>query len=120
MRIGLALCSLLATLAGCAVTTTADNTGARLPTGVTLLKSDKDSCAGVVHVDDRSSSSSREIVVRSGENASFKVGAEPIGWTCIGDTRAASERLSCPERTSYVRITRPSAGEDFLVECYGS
>lgn len=118
MRTGLALCAFIATLAGCATSTTNDTTGARLPTGVTLLKSEKDSCTGVVHVD-QGSSGSREIVVRSGQNASFRVDDEPVGWTCIGETKAQSDRVSCPSRTSYVRITRPAAGDDFLVECYG-
>lgn len=117
MRTGLALCAFVATLAGCATTTTSDTTGARLPTGVTLLKSEKDSCAGVVHVD-QGTSGSREVTVRAGQNASFKVDAEPVGWTCIGETRAQNDRLTCPSRTSYVRITR-AAGDDFLVECYG-
>ena len=119
MRTGLALCAFLATLAGCAGTTTNDSTGARLPNGVTLLKSEKDNCTGVVHVD-RGTAGSNEIVVRSGQNAAFKVDEEPVGWTCIGDTRAQSDRLTCPTRTSYVRITRPASGDEFLVECYGS
>jgi hypothetical protein len=118
MRTGLAICAFVATLAGCAGTPTHDSTGAQLPTGVTLLKSEKDSCTGVVHVD-RGTSASNEIVVRAGQNASFKVDDEPVGWTCIGETKAQSDRLSCPTRTSYVRITRPAAGDDFLVECYG-
>jgi len=119
MRTGLALCAFLAMLAGCAGTSTNDSTGARLPNGVTLLKSEKDNCTGVVHVD-RGNSGSNEIVVRSGQNASFKVDEEPVGWTCIGDTKAQSDRLECPSRTSYVRITRPASGDEFLVECYGS
>jgi hypothetical protein len=108
----------LATLAGCAGTST-NNTAGALPNGVTLLKSEKDNCTGVVHVD-RGTAGSNEIVVRTGQNASFKVDEEPVGWTCIGDTKAESDRLTCPSRTSYVRITRPASGEQFLVECYGA
>ena len=114
LYIGLALLP----LAGCAVSTT-DTTGARLPTGVTLLESDRNTCAGVVHVDTHSVSSTREIVVRPGQNAAFRVGGEQIQWTCIGEANANDDQLQCPERTTYVRITRPAAGQDFLVECYG-
>jgi hypothetical protein len=115
LSLGLALLP----LAGCAVSTGADPTGARLPTGVTLLESDRNTCAGVVHVDEHSVSSTREIVVRPGQNASFRVGGEQIQWTCIGEANADDDRLQCPDRTTYVRITRPAAGQDFLVECYG-
>ncbi|HET7132146.1 MAG TPA: hypothetical protein VFJ95_07855 [Gammaproteobacteria bacterium] len=116
MRIGLALCTCLATLAGCAATSTNDS-GARLPTGVTLLRSEKDSCTGVVHVD--KGARNDEIVVKSGQNASFRVDSDRVGWTCIGESKAQSDRLNCPDRTSYVRITRPANDDDFLVECYG-
>jgi hypothetical protein len=107
-------------LAGCAVTGDSnDATGARLPAGVTLLESDQDRCAGVVHVDDRSTSTSREIVVRQGQNAAFRVDGDPVRWTCIGETTANEDRVVCPDETSYVRITRPAASEEFLVECFG-
>jgi hypothetical protein len=111
----------LVPLAGCAVSGSGDDaTGARLPAGVTLLESDQDSCAGVVHVDDRSSSSSREIVVRPGQNAAFRVDDDDaVRWTCIGETNAREDRVVCPDETSYVRITRPAATEEFLVECFG-
>jgi len=71
---------------------------------------------GVVHVD-HGTSGSNEIVVRTGQNASFKVDDEPVGWTCIGDTKAESDRLACP---SHVRITPPASGEEFLAECYAA
>jgi hypothetical protein len=116
------ICGLsLLTIAGCATSSTGtDPTGARLPTGVTLLESDRDSCSGVVHVDESSVSSAREVVVRPGQNASFKVDTDEIEWTCIGEADADAERLQCPDRTTYVRISRPAAGQEFLVECYGS
>ncbi len=116
LRFGL----LLLPLAGCAVTSTGtDATGARLPTGVTLLESDSNRCEGVVHVDEDSVSSSREIVVRQGQNTSFKAGADQIAWTCIGTSTADQGRLQCPDRTTHVRITRATTGDQFLVECYG-
>ena len=62
LYIGLALLP----LAGCAVSTT-DTTGARLPSGVTLLESDRNTCAGVVHVETRTVSSSGAVVGRGGE-----------------------------------------------------
>lgn len=110
----------LLTVAGCAATSGTDPANARLPTGVTLLESDRNSCTGVVHVDERAVSSSREVVVRAGENASFRVDDDDIEWTCIGEADADSERLQCPDRTTYVRITRPAAGNELLLECYGS
>jgi transcription elongation GreA/GreB family factor len=105
-------------LVGCVTTANVDDDArdARLPTGVTLLDSNREECNGVVHVDDNSRS---EIVVNQGQNATFAVdGDEDVEWTCVGGASAASERLECPEATSHVRITR-SAGDDLLLECYG-
>ncbi len=110
-----------ALLAGCA-TVGSDETGARLPTGVTLLDSNTDRCSGTVHVDERSAAS-RDIVLRPGENAAFRVDDRDrdrrIEWTCIGQSSSDRDSVSCPDRTSYVRITRPSNGDQMLVECYG-
>ena len=110
----------ISALAGCATTSgSSDNATARLPTGVTLLESDQDRCAGVVHVDDGSVRNSREVAIRPGQDAAFRVDRDRIEWTCIGESSTDSDEVDCPERTSYVRITRPAAGEEFLVECYG-
>jgi hypothetical protein len=108
-----------ATLAGCATGTSGSSTGAvRLPAGVTLLESDQDRCSGVVHLDEGSVRSSREIAIRPGQDAAFRVESDRIEWTCIGETTTNSDAVECPDRTAYVRITRPPAGEEFLVECY--
>jgi hypothetical protein len=115
----LSFCVAFGLLAGCASTGSNDDGTARLPTGVKLLDSDRNTCNGVVHVDKRSVASSREIVVRPGQNAAFKNEGDRIDWTCIGQSSSNDERTSCPDRTSYVRITRPAEGDSLLVECYG-
>jgi hypothetical protein len=109
---------LLMVMAGCATTGPTDETGARLPDGVTLLESTQDRCSGVVHVNEGPRDAG-EIVLRPGQNASFRVADERIEWVCIGDDSTSDDNLNCPDETSHVRITRPSAGEQFLVECYG-
>lgn len=111
-------CGLLVTLAGCATTGPTDTTGARLPDGVTLLESDQNRCAGVVHINE-GPSGSRTIVLRPGQNASFRVRDERIEWTCIGENSSSDGRVDCPDATSHARITRPAAGDQFLLECYG-
>ena len=106
-------------LAGCFASTGVDGSARdlRLPTGVTLLDSTREECSGVVHVDD---DSRNEIVVNQGQNVTFEVdGDEEIEWTCVGGASADSDELECPEDTSHVRITRSSAGDDLLLECYG-
>jgi hypothetical protein len=118
MRTTTLLCAFVAVLAGCATTGPTDETGARLPDGVTLLESAQDRCTGIVHVNGGPRSSG-EIVLRPGENASFRVSDERIEWVCIGEDSTNDDDLNCPDDTSHVRITRPAAGEQFLVECYG-
>ena len=76
--VGLSLCVSLGLLAGCATSSSEDST-ARLPTGVKLLDSDRDTCDGVVHVNSRSVASSREVVVRPGQNAAFELGRQSRG-----------------------------------------
>jgi len=111
-------CGVLTVLAGCATTGPTDETGARLPDGVTLLESTQDRCSGIVHVNEGPRGSD-EVVLRPGENASFRVSDERIEWVCIGESSTSDDDIDCPDDTSYVRITRPSAGEQFLLECYG-
>ena len=122
------LTALAALTAGCVYgsnTSQSDARNARLPTGVTLLASKGNDCAGTVAIDDSVvAGSSREgLVVQRGENATFKVSAEAyddvqIKWTCVGTTASERETVNCPDETSYVRITR-AEGDDFLLECYG-
>ena len=115
---------------GCAVTTTTDEDArsARLPTGVTLLDSNRNQCAGSVAIDERSIGSERrsDLVIQRGQNAVFEIDTDSdidddvdIGWTCVGAADADRETTECPDETSYVRITRASTGNEFLLECYG-
>jgi hypothetical protein len=123
-----ALVAALAVLgAGCATTTTDDDArSARLPTGVTLLDSDRNECAGAVTIDETSVANARrsDLVIQRGQNATFEVDAErdedvEIEWTCVGSSDTDRDTVECPEDTSHVRVTRASTGNDFLLECYG-
>src|SRR5262245_61493880 len=113
--------------AGCVSPQTSDEDArtARLPTGVTLLDSKRETCSGPVAIDDRVIAGAREdLVVQRGENATFDIDAQDeddnveIRWTCVGDVAAEREAVRCPDDTSHVRITR-ATGNDFLLECYG-
>ena len=114
--------------AGCATTTTSDEDArsARLPTGVTLLESDRNECAGSVAIDESSIASARraDLVIQRGQNAVFEIDADDnddveIDWTCVGTADTDRETSECPDDTSHVRITRASTGDEFLLECYG-
>ena len=126
----LCLAAVAAFSSGCAVTSEQDASARpqRLPTGVTLLDSDRKECDGSVAIDERAVSNARgsDLVLQRGQNAIIEVDANTndddveIGWTCVGSASAARNVAECPDETSHVRITRDSAGDDFLVECYGS
>jgi hypothetical protein len=113
--------------AGCVTTATnEDARSARLPTGVTLLESDSNRCAGAVSIDERSIASARrsDLVIQRGQNATFTIDADDdddveIDWTCVGSATADRETAECPDDTTHVRITRDSTDDDFLLECYG-
>jgi hypothetical protein len=114
--------------AGCATSTTTDEDArtARLPTGVTLLESDRNECEGSVAIDESVVSSSRraDLVIQRGQNATFEIDADPdddvdVEWTCVGAANAERETVECPEDTTHVRVTRASTGDEFLLECYG-
>jgi hypothetical protein len=114
--------------AGCAFTTTTDEDArtARLPTGVTLLESDRNECEGAVAIDERAISSSgrADLVIQAGQNATFEVDVDSdedveIDWTCVGTAAAERDTIECPDETTHVRITRATTGDEFLLECYG-
>jgi hypothetical protein len=114
--------------AGCATTTATDEDAraARLPTGVTLLDSDRNECAGSVAIDETSIASARraDLVIQRGQNAVFEIDVDDnedveIEWTCVGAADTDRETVECPDETSHVRITRASTGNEFLLECYG-
>ena len=102
-----------------------DARSARLPTGVTLLDSSREECAGSVALDDSVMASARreDLVIQRGQNGTFEIDADAdedveIEWTCVGSANTERETIECPEDTSWVRVTR-AAGNDFLLECYG-
>jgi hypothetical protein len=102
-----------------------DAESSRLPTGVTLLESDRYRCDGPVSIDDGSIAGRRDedAVVQPGQNAVFELdvrdkGDINIGWTCVGAADAEEESADCPRDTSHIRITRASE-DDFLLECFG-
>jgi hypothetical protein len=113
--------------AGCATTTTDDNDAGsvRLPTGVTLLDSDRNQCTGSVAIDESivASAQRSDLVIERGQNVTFEVDADTdddieVGWTCVGSANTDRDTVECPEDTSHVRITR-GAGDEFVLECYG-
>ena len=113
---------------GCTtLATTQDPRTARLPTGVTLLESNRDQCAGAVSIDAESFASARrsDLVLQRGENATFALETDvenddpEVEWTCVGTAAAERESTECPDETSHVRITRESTSGSFLLECYG-
>jgi hypothetical protein len=98
---------------------------ARLPTGVTLLESDRAECEGSVAIDESVIDSARraDLVIQRGQNATFEIDADrdedvEIEWTCVGAADTERETLECPEDTSHLRVTRTS-GDEFVLECYG-
>ena len=122
----LAACAIFGT--GCTglSTTSDDPRTARLPTGVTLLESDRNQCAGAVAIDETSIASARraDLVIQRGQNATFRIDADDedevdIEWTCVGSSDTDRDSVECPDDTSHVRITRESTGNAFLLECYG-
>jgi len=124
----LCLAAVAAFSSGCAVTSETDASArpVRLPTGVTLLDSDRNQCNGSVAIDERAVSKARrsDLVLQRGQNAIIEVDAGTgddveIGWTCVGSATAARNTAECPDETSHVRITRDSTADDFLIECYG-
>ena len=124
--LGLAAIAVFAS--GCALTSENDASArpVRLPTGVTLLDSDRNECDGSIAIDERAVSKARrsDLVLQRGQNAIIEVDADAdddveIGWTCVGSASTARNTAECPEETSHVRITRDSSGDDFLIECYG-
>jgi hypothetical protein len=97
-----------------------------VPTGVTLLESDRNECEGAVAIDERAIASSRreDLVIQRGQNATFEVDFDDdedveIDWTCVGAASAETNTAECPDDTSHVRITRATTGDEFLLECYG-
>ncbi len=113
--------------AGCATTTTTDDDrAARLPTGVTLLESDRSECEGSVAIDESVVASARraDLVIQRGANATFEIDADgdedvEVEWTCVGANDTERNSAECPEETSHVRITRAATGDELVLECYG-
>lgn len=112
---------------GCtSLSTTSDPRNARLPTGVTLLESDRGQCAGAVAIDESSLGNAQrsDLVLQRGQNATFRVDASDqddleVEWTCVGAADADRDSVDCPDDTSHVRVTRDATGNAFLLECYG-
>jgi hypothetical protein len=97
-------------------------TESELPNGITLLESDEDTCDGTVRVDQGfiAGGNANEVIIPPGGDVAFEIEEQRVVWTCIdGDSPATEDMVEGPRRTSHVRITRPSEGESFLVECFG-
>lgn len=127
LQSGFFLAAVATLVTGCALTTTTDDDGraARLPTGVTLLESDRSECEGTVTIDERSIGNARrsDLVIQPGENATFEVDDDQddreIDWMCVGSSDTERDTVDCPDATSHVRVTRAATGDEFLFECFG-
>src|SRR5688572_2635285 len=117
MRRTLILLAPMTLVAGCALLNLdngreQDVRSVRLPTGVSLLETDRAECPGVVQIDDDNVSRGRgaDLVIQRGQNAAFEIedDGEEIGWTCISRSRSDRDSLDCPRDTSHVRIIRES------------
>ncbi len=94
----------------------------QLPTGLTLLNSEKDQCAGNVQMDQSSVVApklSANLFVQPGEHGSFKVQDDNVKWACIQGNAPNVHTLNCPDKTQYVRLTRSEEGGGLLFECFG-
>ena len=119
----------LSLLAGCVVTTPGlgDEAGTTsLPSGLALLDSDEGECEGTVQVgdemiEDDGEGLQSELFVEPGENATFELeeGYDEIEWACVGGDSPDVDSMRCPEGATHVRITRATAGDELLFECYG-
>lgn len=117
----------LSLLAGCATTTSGlgERAGTTsLPSGLTLLDSDKGECNGTVQVGGESIEGDglkAEFFVEPGQNATFELerGYDDIAWACVDGASPKVDELRCPRGATHVRITRASTGGELLFECYG-
>ncbi len=111
-------------IGGCATDTArvgSEPAAAQLPSGVTLLDSDRGQCNGAVEIGRQSvrGTGSADLVVREGQNATFQAADDDILWSCLNGVTAQRQRTQCPAATTYVRITRGATADNFLIECYG-
>ena len=112
--------------AGCATTTTTDDDrAARLPTGVTLLESDRSECEGSVAIDESVVASARraDLVIQRGANATFEIDTDndedvEIEWTCVGANDTERNTAECPEKPRTC-ASRAAHGDELVLECYG-
>jgi len=123
LQIGLATCVSLLLLGGCGVIGTAglgeEAGSSRLPTGLTLLEADDAECSGIVELEAGVRADTDERRVLPGQNATFELADEDIGWVCLDERFPDAESLDCPRDTTHVRVTRGTGGEEVLFECYG-
>jgi len=91
----------------------------RLPTGVTLLGGGDTTCRGILVLESGVQDEDDDVRrIGSGEFAVFEVENENVGWACLGDA-TQSDTMECPSGTTYVRVSRNSADDYVLFECYG-
>ncbi len=123
MRYMLICCSTLAVLllngcvstnAGLGETVRGPGTTA-LPSGLRLLESEQEACEGTVQIGGASG-----LYVQPGQNATFRVAGGEIVWSCLAGTSSDTEKTSCPDTTTHVRLTRSGIDEELLFECYGA
>jgi hypothetical protein len=99
-------------LAGCVVTSEREG----LPTGVTLLGSERGYCDGPLEIE-----GDPDVVVDEGESTTVAVDDDDdIGWECMAGDSEREGEFDCPDGTSYIRITREDDEDEFDLECFGA
>lgn len=87
-----------------------------LPANLRLAGSSEETCARSLQF----GADSPRVIVQPGETASFPVKAPEVTWFCFVEGVPRGKTTSCKQGTTFVRVTRPTSGNHFLIECFRS
>ena len=122
VQLGLAVLS-LSLLGGCgtmgATGLGEEAGGTNLPTGLRLLGADDGPCAGPVQLVSGIRDDADRLRISPGQNVTFRVEEQDVGWACLDEQSAASDTMECPDETTHLRVTHAAGGREVLFECYG-
>jgi len=88
--------------------------GTALPANARLIGSSEQVCSRSLQF----GADIPRIVVERGEVAAFAVTDRAIAWYCVIDGIPYADRTNCKRGTTFARVTRPSTGNTFLIECF--